>query len=536
MQATLYTSALYPYDALFSPYNCGTLSLKNRIIAVPPDGMTALRTERFALKAAAGGAGLICTENIGICGKIREHGSRAFHLTKGKKLDTSTDCDGICLDLRDMPLGKAADATKNARRTVGEETPIMCMVSVTETNIAGLACLAWAGADMVCIEPCADNAPWMHKPTEGVPAGCFLELARLAKTVTDIPVAACGKLGYPDTAEGALRDGVCDAVVLGRTLLADPDWCNKAQMGAVDDIIPYINPEGRLLANACATAEDKKRIAVIGGGLSGMSFALCAANRGHTVDIFDSGSKLGSRLLAEAAPDFKADTFSYRRWLIVKLCRSEKIQFFLNSYVGAAELIADGYDAIVYANGTRLAPAPNIAGWGEIPYAPLWVANTDGIKVQSSHVAVLGGGSAGCEYALRLKSEMTNARVTIIEHSSAIMKDAAFNEREWFRRNLEAQGVELMTMAEPVRVSEGCLLLRQNCCAALGTPYSSDTFIRSIPCGFIVLAQEDLPDTSQFRAAQRDFPAAQLYCLPGSFSPCEIVPISRAAYSLAQRI
>ena len=242
MQATLYTSALYPYDALFSPYNCGTLSLKNRIIAVPPDGMTALRTERFALEAAAGGAGLICTENIGICGKIREHGSRAFHLTKGKKLDTATDCDGICLDLRDMPLGKAADATKNARRTVGEETPIMCMVSVTKTNIAGLACLAWAGADMVCIEPCADNAPW---------------------------------------------------------LLADPDWCNKAQMGAVDDIIPYINPEGRLLANACATAEDKKRIAVIGGGLSGMSFALCAANRGHTVDIFDSGSKLGSRLLAE---------------------------------------------------------------------------------------------------------------------------------------------------------------------------------------------------------------------------------------------
>lgn len=112
MQATLYTSALYPYDALFSPYNCGTLSLKNRIIAVPPDGMTALRTERFALEAAAGGAGLICTENIGICGKIREHGSRAFHLTKGKKLDTATDCDGICLDLRDMPLGKAADATK----------------------------------------------------------------------------------------------------------------------------------------------------------------------------------------------------------------------------------------------------------------------------------------------------------------------------------------------------------------------------------------------------------------------------------------
>lgn len=536
MYTTLYTSALYPYDALFSPLECGTLNLKNRIIAVPPDGLTALRAERFALEAAAGGAGLVCTENAELCEKIREHGSRAFCQIRSKSLTDATGCDGICLDLRDMPLGKAADATKKARRTVGEGMPILCMVSVTRTNIAGLACLAWAGADMLCIEPCADNAPWLSKPAEGMSAGCFSELARLAKTVTDIPIAACGKLGYPDTAEGVLRDGTCDAVVLGRTLMADPEWCVKAQTGAVDDIIPYINPEGRLLANACATAEDKKRIAVIGGGLSGMSFALCAANRGHTVDIFDSGSKLGSRLLAEAAPDFKADTFSYRRWLIVKLCRSEKIQFFLNSYVGAAELIADGYDAVVYANGTRLAPAPNIAGWGEIPYAPLWVANTDGIKVQSSHVAVLGGGSAGCEYALRLKSEMTNARVTIIEHSSAIMKDAAFNEREWFRRNLEAQGVELMTMAAPVRVSEGCLLVRQSCSAALGAEFSSGTFIRSVPCDLIVLAQEEIPDTSQYLESRGRFSEAQLYCLPGSFSPCDIVQISRAAYSLAQRI
>ena len=58
MQNTLYTRALYPYDALFSPLYCGVLSLKNRIIAVPPDGLTPLRAERFVLEAAAGGAGL----------------------------------------------------------------------------------------------------------------------------------------------------------------------------------------------------------------------------------------------------------------------------------------------------------------------------------------------------------------------------------------------------------------------------------------------------------------------------------------------
>lgn len=530
MQSTPYTRALYPYDALFSPLDCGALSLKNRIIAAPPDGLTALRAERFALEAAAGGAGLVCTEDVELCEKLRELGSRAFYLTKGKDLDAAANFDGICLDLRDMPLGKAAEKTKNARRTVDEGLPILCMVSVTKTNIAGLACLAWAGADMLCVEPSADNAPWLRSPTEGMDAGCFSELAKLAKTVTDIPIAACGKLGYPDTAEGVLRDGACDAVVLSRTLLADPDWCNKVQSGAVDDIIPYINPEGRLLAKAC-TAEDKKRIAVVGGGLSGMSFALCAANRGHEVELFESGARLGGRLYGEQG----LDTLGYRRWLVLKLCRSENVQIYLNSYADAAQLLKNGCDAVVYANGTRLRPEPDIPHWGDIPYVPLWVL-ASGKRFSGRNIAVLGGGREACKLALRLKNEQPTARVTLIEESGDIMHTSQPSEREWFRKTLEAQGVELMTQSAPVRISEGCLLVRQSCSAALGAAFKSGTFIRSVPCDLIILAQEEIPDTSQYLDARSRFPEAQLYCLTGSFSPCGIVQISRAAYSLAQRV
>ena len=37
-----------------------------------------------------------------------------------------------------------------------------------------------------------------------------------------IPVVAVGKLGYPDIAERALRNGDADMIMLGRPLLADP--------------------------------------------------------------------------------------------------------------------------------------------------------------------------------------------------------------------------------------------------------------------------------------------------------------------------
>jgi 2-enoate reductase len=97
---------------------------------------------------------------------------------------------------------------------------------------------------------CYDNW-WLPHPPAGMPAGCFLEVSKLAKEHFEkkgilsnagfhVPIVAVGKLGYPDFAEKALRDGLCDMVMLGRPLLADPEWPNKAYAGRVDEIRPCI--------------------------------------------------------------------------------------------------------------------------------------------------------------------------------------------------------------------------------------------------------------------------------------------------------
>ena len=125
-----------------------------------------------------------------------------------------------------------------------------------------------------------------------------------------VPIVAVGKLGYPDLAEKALRDGDCDMVMLGRPLLADAQWCNKAYEGRVHEIRPCIGcQEGcvnefvegghiQCTVNPRTGFEDvfpantepalrKKKIAVIGGGPAGMEFALTAYRRGHHVDLFE---------------------------------------------------------------------------------------------------------------------------------------------------------------------------------------------------------------------------------------------------------
>lgn len=88
-------------------------------------------------------------------------------------------------------------------------------------------------------------------PLAYMPAGCFLDVAKVAKEYFkekgiksnagyDVPIVAVGKLNYPDMDEQALRDGRCDMIMLGRPVLADPEWCKKAYAGDVDKIRPCI--------------------------------------------------------------------------------------------------------------------------------------------------------------------------------------------------------------------------------------------------------------------------------------------------------
>ncbi|MCJ7834810.1 hypothetical protein MUB23_05305 [Cuneatibacter sp. NSJ-177] len=87
--------------------------------------------------------------------------------------------------------------------------------------------LVKAGADMFDVDlGCYDNW-WLPHPPASMPTGCFLPISRIAKNYfkarniksnagIDVPIVAVGKLGYPDLAEQALRNGDCDLVMLGR--------------------------------------------------------------------------------------------------------------------------------------------------------------------------------------------------------------------------------------------------------------------------------------------------------------------------------
>ncbi|UCB48238.1 MAG: NADH:flavin oxidoreductase [Deltaproteobacteria bacterium] len=65
-----------------------------------------------------------------------------------------------------------------------------------------------------------------------------------------VPVITAGKIPMPDFAEEVLQDGRADLIGLGRPLLCDPDWGNKAMEGRGEDIVRCI------YCNHCADVND----------------------------------------------------------------------------------------------------------------------------------------------------------------------------------------------------------------------------------------------------------------------------------------
>ncbi|MBW2333474.1 MAG: tRNA-dihydrouridine synthase [Deltaproteobacteria bacterium] len=63
--------------------------------------------------------------------------------------------------------------------------------------------------------------------SQAIPKGKTWEFAAKIKSKVTIPVIAVGQINERDDPEKILKDGLADAVAIGRPLIADPDFVGK---------------------------------------------------------------------------------------------------------------------------------------------------------------------------------------------------------------------------------------------------------------------------------------------------------------------
>lgn len=284
---------------------------------------------------------------------------------------------------------------------------------------------AEAGADAFVVSAGVyGSVPWTI-PLLDDAEGAFLDLAAEVRRNVAVPVVGVGRITTPESAEEALASGRCDAVGLGRALLADEDWVAKAAGGRPAEIRPCIATvegcAGRLQygeAISCSVnpgvgrettppperAEAPGRVLVVGGGPAGMEAARRAAQLGHDVHLTERADRLGGALNLAAATPGLGHMARLADWYEDELERLG-VTVSLGVEVGTADDLAGlPADHIILATGAETAPEV-LDGYEHLP---AWTLEDLLAGQPSSHgtlhlidpVAVLGGGSRALAIAL----------------------------------------------------------------------------------------------------------------------------------------
>lgn len=353
------------------------------------------------------------------------------------------------------------------RAAVGPDFPITLRINGSDETPAGLKigeCVA------ICreLEPFVDAfhvsagtmlAPEtldrMHAPMFA-PRGHLLDYAAAVRAAVRVPVVSVGGHGVPEDMERALREGRADVFALGRQLLADPDFAEKARTGRALTIRPCqrcgtcqscrfslgtarcaVNPEigHEALYAGIGRAETAKRVIVVGGGPGGMRAAIAAARRGHRVTLYEKEERLGGLLRHCAAAPFKRDLARLLAALETEL-RALGAEIVTGCALTPEQAAAMRPDALIAALGA-VERRPGLPG----AERAMTALEAEQRGVEENSVVVVGGGLVGCETAIWLAGQ--GKAVTLLQRGDALARDANFRHGKSVRRELERCGVRV---------------------------------------------------------------------------------------------
>ncbi len=374
-----------------------------------------------------------------------------------------------------------ADVIASIKRTV-PNLAVLVRINGADLTPGGLVvaeavdaarAFADAGADALVVSAGVYGSVPYTIPLLDDPEGTFLDLAATVRAGVDIPIVAVGRITEPSTAEHAIASGHCDAVAVGRALLADPDWASKAHSGLVAQIRPCIgtvegcagmlqhgnpiscsvNPDvGREGIPQPPGGDRSRHVVVIGAGPGGLEAARSTAMAGHRVTVVERAAAPGGSLVLAAQTPALQHLEKLVAWFTGELQRLE-VELRLGFEADLESIRALEPDHVVVATG-GVTNVPVLEGYDELPVWTLesmltGAPSTLGSTNLPGRVAVIGGGRRTLAMTLWLAAR---GRKAVAVTNGRAGTDTSGLARRAYLARIEAAGARL-DLAMPRRLT-----------------------------------------------------------------------------------
>lgn len=298
-------------------------------------------------------------------------------------------------------------------------------------------------ANPTCMEGCpvAIEIPSFIKNIE---RGHFLDAARVLKYTSSLP-AVCGRV--------CPQEKQCESRCIHLKMGGKPVAIGNLERFAAD----YERESGQISLPKLAP-KNGRRVAVVGSGPAGLTFAGDMAKLGYDVTVFEALHEIGG-VLKYGIPEFRLPN----RIVDVEISQLEKmgVTFVKDCLVGKTirveQLQAEGYAGIFVATGAGMPNFMNIPGENSVGVMSsneyltrinlMDASNpdTDTPITPARRVMVVGGGNTAmdsCRTAKRLGAE----RVTIVYRRSEAEMPARLEEV----KHAKEEGIEFLTLHNPL--------------------------------------------------------------------------------------
>ena len=317
----------------------------------------------------------------------------------------------------------------------------------------------------------------MHLPDDSYPRQTYMGLIRQLKAHTpNVPVMGLGRITDPAEAEAILARGDAEMIGLGRSLIVDPGWPQKAQAGRASDIRYCVscntcwktinnnrhmgcdnNPrmaQADELDERLAPAPQVRKVAVVGAGIAGMQAAVTAAMRGHQVMVWGNSAHVGGKahLMAQLPLAESMSSVYDHQWITAQRLG---VGFELGRPAQLNDVLDWQPDAVVLATGATMTwpqdlPA-DLQAMGVVPDLRQAMADLLAHPGPQSGTAVIydldqtEGTYAAAEY-LRDRFE----RVVVLSPRETIAEEVVLVMRQRIHRRFFERGIEVKTWVDPV--------------------------------------------------------------------------------------